>query len=58
MTTPLKNCPFCGGEARITCEDKVHDYVECKSCGARTLGGYSVTDMAIAARNGRVGDEK
>lgn len=30
----LKNCPFCGGEARFSTEDG--NWINCKSCGAET----------------------
>ena len=34
--TPLKPCPFCGGEAEFN--DHYRDEVKCKSCGAKRIG--------------------
>lgn len=67
MTTPtqkpesLLNCPFCGGEARITNSlhniHEPHRAVQCRSCDASSdylFGGSKETErLAIAAWNTR-----
>lgn len=51
----LKNCPFCGGEARFSTEDG--NWINCKSCGAET-DYFEQREEAVNAWNTRVPMQK
>ena len=54
MTTELRNCPFCGGEAVL--EGKAFCWVRCKECGTESKGD-GVKKVVINKWNTRVYDD-
>ena len=55
--TPIKSCPHCGVEARVTYDSLSNVYfVECLWCYARS-GFWSTKKVAIRSWNEREGNE-
>ena len=43
----LKDCPFCGGQAKLESTPDEANFIECSSCGAATNLQWSLKDDAI-----------
>lgn len=59
----MKDCPFCGGKAKIYTDDNypfssdTHSHVYCKKCGAQTKN-YRTENEAVKAWNNRIKDKQ
>lgn len=45
----LKNCPFCGGNAKIYLVTENERYARCTECGVRQLPYYKIPENQIIA---------